>query len=351
MELWDIYDEEGRPTGRTHPRGAAQLPGEYHLACTVILFNKKGELLCSHRSPEKKLCPNMWESPGGGVQAGEDSLTAAIREIGEELGLALRPEQLTLLYRDRRTDFFMDTYVGQADIPLSSLRFQPGETDGARWLPLDEWERLARAGEILTPAKGEFFSILREFVTGTTEPILCWSAPYGDAGLKEKIMALQAIAWPMYAESPWPEKEHLISFCQMDGAQLAAHVSVQGLEFTHKGRRYSACGIAEVVTHPDYRGRGLALRLLRRANAYTRQRQADVCIFTCDPNLVPLYKKAGWQACPDLCLTGGTEEKPFPSSGLGLTVMAALLSPKAISHAADFVDTEIIIPLGENQLW
>ncbi len=163
MELWDIYDENGLTTGRTHPRGAPQKPGEYHLVCTVILFNEKGDLLCTHRSPEKTLAPNMWESPGGGVLAGEDSLSGAIREIGEELGLTLAREQLTLLYRERREEFFMDVFVGRVDVALSSLRFQPGETDGARWLSIDEWERMARAGEILTPAKGEFFGILRKF--------------------------------------------------------------------------------------------------------------------------------------------------------------------------------------------
>ncbi len=51
MELWDIYDETGRPTGRTPPRGALQQPGDYHLVCTVILLNKKGQLLCTHRAP------------------------------------------------------------------------------------------------------------------------------------------------------------------------------------------------------------------------------------------------------------------------------------------------------------
>lgn len=162
MELWDIYDEEGQPTGRTHSRMEPLQPGDYHLVVTVVLVNSRREVLCTHRSPEKLYCPDMWESPGGGVLAGEDSLSAAVREIKEEIGLSLEPEQLAWLYRDKRQDFFMDVFSGRMDVPVEALRFQPGETDGAMWLPLDKWEQMAQAGEILTPAKGEFFQILRQ---------------------------------------------------------------------------------------------------------------------------------------------------------------------------------------------
>src|ERR1700741_3285235 len=37
-----------------------------------------------------------WDLPGGGVDPGEDSKVAAIRELQEELGLTLPPEALTL---------------------------------------------------------------------------------------------------------------------------------------------------------------------------------------------------------------------------------------------------------------
>ncbi len=352
MELWDLYDEQCRPLGRTHPRGAAQQPGEYHLACTVVFVNSRGELLCTHRSPEKELCPGMWESPGGGVLAGETSLFAAIREIREEIGLALAPSQLTLLYRDKRKDFFMDTYGVKMDFSADSLRFQPGETDGAKWISLGEWERLASAGEILTPAKGEFFPILRAFAAeGDGGSVLLWSRDTGDGALREKITALEAIPWPDLSGEPWPEREHIASFCRMEGERLAAHGAVMGTSFSHKGESYSACGVAEVAVHPDFRGRGYALSLLRRVNTYIQQRRPDICIFTCHPSLVPLYEKAGWTPCPDMCLTGGSAEKPFPSSSLGLTVMMSLLSPKAISHGADFRDAAVTLPLGENKLW
>src|SRR6056300_1542962 len=41
----------------------------------------------------------FWAPPGGHLEAGESPVEAACRECAEELGLALAPEQLTLLRR------------------------------------------------------------------------------------------------------------------------------------------------------------------------------------------------------------------------------------------------------------
>lgn len=167
MELWDIYDKDGKKTGRVQMRGSPQNPGDYHLAVVVAVVNNRGEILCTRRSPEKDLCPGMWENPGGGVQAGEDSLTGAIRELREETGLRAAPEELKFLYRDKRPDFFMDVYGLHRDIPLESLVLQPEETCDAAWVPYDTWEKRARVAEILSPAgpkNEEFFSILRSFL-------------------------------------------------------------------------------------------------------------------------------------------------------------------------------------------
>ena len=55
----------------------------------AIIENEQQEILCALRSPEMSL-PNMWEFPGGKVEANEDIYTAIEREIDEELGCKIK---------------------------------------------------------------------------------------------------------------------------------------------------------------------------------------------------------------------------------------------------------------------
>ena len=70
MELWDVYDENRVPLNRLHRRGAPMRSGEYHLTVFVWIFNRKGQLLLTKRSPEKMAYPNFWALTGGAAQAG-----------------------------------------------------------------------------------------------------------------------------------------------------------------------------------------------------------------------------------------------------------------------------------------
>ena len=90
-EMWDVYDVDRRPLGKTHPRGVPLPAGEYHLIVLVMLQNEKGEFLVTRRAPNKGF-PNMWEFTGGSALAGDDSLTSALREVREETGIELDPK-------------------------------------------------------------------------------------------------------------------------------------------------------------------------------------------------------------------------------------------------------------------
>ncbi|MBO6526904.1 (deoxy)nucleoside triphosphate pyrophosphohydrolase [Erythrobacter sp.] len=64
--------------------------------CVVAaaLFDEKGRWLM-HRRPSHKHHGGLWEFPGGKVESGENPRNALVREIQEELGIALEIDALT----------------------------------------------------------------------------------------------------------------------------------------------------------------------------------------------------------------------------------------------------------------
>jgi len=59
-----------------------------HHVVAVILLRSEELLLC-HRSPTRRWYPDVWDFPGGHVEAGERPLNALRREVAEELGVEL----------------------------------------------------------------------------------------------------------------------------------------------------------------------------------------------------------------------------------------------------------------------
>lgn len=92
MEIWDLYNEKRECTGRDHVRGEEVPQGYYHLVVHVWIKNSRGEYLISQRSADRPTHPLKWECVGGSVLKGEDSLTGALRETQEEVGLTLSPK-------------------------------------------------------------------------------------------------------------------------------------------------------------------------------------------------------------------------------------------------------------------
>ena len=45
MEIWDLYDKDGNPTGKTMVRGEQGIKGYYHLVVDALFLNSKGETL------------------------------------------------------------------------------------------------------------------------------------------------------------------------------------------------------------------------------------------------------------------------------------------------------------------
>ena len=58
----------------------------------VALIDPQGRFLLQRRRADRQH-GGLWEFPGGKVEAGESALSALIREIDEELGIGLDPDQ------------------------------------------------------------------------------------------------------------------------------------------------------------------------------------------------------------------------------------------------------------------
>ena len=129
-ELWDVYDADGKLTGKTHLRREPLSPDEYHLCVHVWTRNSKGEFLLTKRS-ENKSMPGLWESTGGSVTAGEDSFTAAIREVREETGIELDSAGGKFLFRYSGVSFHCDVWLFEQDFELSKVKLLEGETCAA----------------------------------------------------------------------------------------------------------------------------------------------------------------------------------------------------------------------------
>lgn len=154
-EYWDIYDKDRRKTGRLQERGRPPAsPEDYHLVVEIWLKNSKGEVLLTRRHPAKHY-GGLWECTGGSVLAGEESLTAAIREVKEEIGVDLtagNPGVLLASLSVRRDapgySAHYDVYLYERDIPPEALVLQPEEVVDAKWADRAEYERMEAAGEL-----------------------------------------------------------------------------------------------------------------------------------------------------------------------------------------------------------
>ena len=147
-ELWDVYDSERNLTGRKHRRGDPLPKGDYHLVVVACLQNSKGEILITKRAPSKGY-PNLWECLGGSAVAGDDSLTAVIRETKEESGLDVKPENGKLALTLYGVDYFFDIWLFRQDFDIDDVVLQENETVDAKYASVDEIREMVKNGEFV----------------------------------------------------------------------------------------------------------------------------------------------------------------------------------------------------------
>lgn len=114
MEICDIFDGSGTPTGKKVQRGTVLSEGEYYLAVQVWIKNQTGNYLIQQRAWHLASGPGMWATTAGYVLSGEESRAGAIREVKEELGLCLPPECLSKFARLAVGNLMQDIWLAQS---------------------------------------------------------------------------------------------------------------------------------------------------------------------------------------------------------------------------------------------
>ena len=189
MELWDLLDKDRNPLNRIHPRGAHP-PHTYHTVVSVCTVDRQNRLLITLRAPTKEMYPDYWEFTCGSGVAGEDSLTAAQRELSEETGITVPKEELTLLGTLREPSAFMDCYLYRPDCDGEdvTVTLQEGETVDFKWVTFCEFEAMIQHNRIPPPCAMRY-GFVRQKLTNLIGDH-AWLQPDGPA-VPESIYAFE----------------------------------------------------------------------------------------------------------------------------------------------------------------
>jgi len=154
MEILDVVDENGNPTGQTVERKKAHEEGIMHRTSHVWLLRKKQgkvQILLQKRSEIKESFPGCYDiSSAGHIPAGMDFVESAIRELQEELGISVSNEDL--VFCGDRTVIWDDSFYGRPfhdrqysrvfilwwDMDEEEFIVQKEEVDSVHWMDLDE---------------------------------------------------------------------------------------------------------------------------------------------------------------------------------------------------------------------
>ena len=141
-ELWDLYDAQGKRTGKIMTRGEEVPTGYYHLAVHVWPINSKGEFLIQRRSATVQWKPNLWAVTGGSAISGEDALTAAMRELKEEIGYEASAEDMHQIACLKRTNSFCCVFAVQTDWSAADFTLQKEEVSEVAWCDRNKITRM-----------------------------------------------------------------------------------------------------------------------------------------------------------------------------------------------------------------
>ena len=186
MEYFDIVDRQGNPTGKTVERAYAHRYGVPHRTGHVWIFRRKEgklQVLLQKRCMTKDSFPGCYDiSSAGHVPAGMDVQTSALRELKEELGQTVSPEELKdcgnfclhvenefhgIPYVDEQV---ARVYILWLDKDEAGFTVQEEEIESIRWFDFEECKTAVREHAIPNCIELDELAILERNLDQEKEP-------------------------------------------------------------------------------------------------------------------------------------------------------------------------------------
>lgn len=108
------------------------------IASSYLIFVRDGKILLSRRY-HTGYEDGKYSLPAGHIEENETLTSCGVREIFEEIGVRLKPQDLSLVHVmhrklvDIRLDFFFTAKVGKQ----KPINREPAKCDDLSWFPLD----------------------------------------------------------------------------------------------------------------------------------------------------------------------------------------------------------------------
>ena len=171
-EIFDVTDDNGFPTGQQVTRSEAHNKGIPHRTAHTWILRKSGDsyqVLLQKRSANKESFPSMYDtSSAGHIQAGDEPLETAQRELFEELGIKSNEGDFTFagkfhinyakefhgkMFRDNEVAF---VYAYEKPIDETKLILQSDEVEEVNWFDIAAVHEgcIHRDGTFCVPIEG-----------------------------------------------------------------------------------------------------------------------------------------------------------------------------------------------------
>ena len=155
MELFDLCDEKGRPTGHVMERSMVHRLGMLHRTVHIWVVQKNPdgsiEVLLQKRCESKDSYPGCYDiSSAGHIHAGDDFESSAIRELEEELGIRANPHDLRFIGihegsieaafygEDFKDHEISAVYLYEKPVDLEELTLQKSEVDSVMFMKYEQ---------------------------------------------------------------------------------------------------------------------------------------------------------------------------------------------------------------------